>query len=49
MFLSRLIVRAKAFRLVRGEPVQADRDMYDELERRLLSGDTPLFSDRFMR
>ena len=49
MFLSHLIVCAKAFWLARGERVQGDRDMYDALERRLLSRDTPLFSDRFMR
>ncbi len=49
MFLSRLIVRAKGFWLARREPLRADRDMYDELERRLLSRDAPIFSDRFMR
>jgi len=49
MFLTRLIERAKALGFVRGEPVRADRDMYDELERRLLIRDTSIFSDRFMR
>jgi len=49
MFLSRLVVCAKAFWLAQREPVRVDRDMYDELERRLLRRDTPIFSDGFMR